>query len=321
MKTVVSLQELVEFEIRPGRLVEEFRALTREAVSTLAAGPVEVVSCPGCGAHEAPAAFTTFGLTYRECATCGSLYVSPRPGAAALAAYAETSPAARFWRERILGETLETRREKLVRPRAEWVVDALAEHRPKATHGADAQSANGPFAEEVAAAAPALSPLQRFDPAHAWTGAPLDFVTAFDVLDRAADVRGLVARAQAALAPGGLLFVTAPCISGFDLQVLWDRSTTLLPPDKLNVLSLEGFRRLFAAPAWDVIELSTPGMFDVENVRHAIQANPDANWPRGVRDLVMQDESGRRELQEYLQRHRLASFARLVVRRSAEPSE
>ena len=90
----------------------------------------------------------------------------------------------------------------------------------------------------------------------------------------------------------------------------------MTPPDKLNLLSIEGFSRLFRAPDWSLIELSTPGMFDVENVRQAMLAAPEADWPRGVREIVLQrDEAARLEFQEYLQRHRLASFARLVVRR------
>ncbi len=73
---------------------------------------------------------------------------------------------------------------------------------------------------------------------------------------------------------------------------------------------------MFAEPRWEIIELSTPGMFDVENVRRAIQEDPGAAWPRVVRELVLQEsEHARLELQEYLQRYRLASFARLIVRR------
>ena len=61
-------------------------------------------------------------------------------------------------------------------------------------------------------------------------------------------------------------------MSGFDLQVLWERSTAILPPDKLNLLSAEGWVSRFAAPTWDMLEFSTPGMFDVENVRRATRA-------------------------------------------------
>jgi SAM-dependent methyltransferase len=317
MKTVVSLQDLVDFEIHPGALLEEFHALTRTSVAALVSGPLVDVPCPACAGTDSSAAFTKLGLSYRLCGTCASVFVSPRPKASALAEYAQSSPAAAFWRDRILGETRAARLDKLIRPRAEWVLDALTEHRPGARAGIDLSGQGPAFLKELASQSPALGSLTSADPhAAPWSVSGLDFVAAFDVLDRASDVAALVAAVHDALGPGGLFFVTAPSVSGFDLQVLWERSPTMTPPDKLNVLSVEGFSQLFRAPDWSLIELSTPGMFDVENVRRAMLAAPEADWPRGVREIVLQrDEGARLEFQEYLQRHRLASFARLVVRR------
>ena len=318
MKTVVSLQELVNAEIRPGRLIEEFRELTGQAVAALAAGSLAAVPCPCCDGDASSPAFEKLGLTYRQCDTCGSLFVSPRPSPAALAEYYRSSLPAVFWRERLLRETLATRRAKLARPRAEWVVDGLTEHLPHAADGIDVSPHGALLIEELRSRSPALRDVRSAAEALDEVGAPAsaDFVTAFDTLDRVADVAAFVHKVHAALRPGGMLFVAAPCISGFDLQVLWDRSPTILPPDKLNLLSIDGFSRLFRPPRWNIIELSTPGMFDVENVRQAIASAPEAGWPRVIRELVGQrDEHARMELQEYLQRHRLASFARLMVRR------
>jgi SAM-dependent methyltransferase len=316
MKTVVSLQELVDVEIRPDRLFDEFRDLSRASVAALAAGPLVDAACQACGSAESRAAFEKLGLKYRECEVCHSVFVSPRPSAAHLAEYYRSSPAARFWRDRVLRETLETRRAKLAAPRAEWVADGVAEHRPRARRGLDLSPHGDLVAGELAALLPDLRveavPLGDALP----QGDGFDLAMAFDTLDRAADVRGLVDGLARALQPGGLLFVIAPTISGFDLQVLWERSPSILPPDKLNLLSIDGFSRLFAAPPWKIIELSTPGMFDVENVRHAIDQAPGADWPRPIRSLVDGGDAARAELQEYLQRHRLASFARLIVRRT-----
>jgi SAM-dependent methyltransferase len=337
MKTVVSMQDLADFEIRPSRLVAEFQARTRASVAAMiAAGPLADAACQACGETASERAFDKLGLDYRRCCRCGTLYVSPRPGASALAAYARGSEAALFWREHVVRETRTMRIEKLVRPRAEWVLDALAEHLPGAAAGLDVSPQGTQLLAELAAQSPTLRqltaahvaadlddegtvPVVRVRPVDAPPLGPassVDFVTAFDALDRAPDVRVLAAAMHAVLRPGGLCFVTAPSISGFDLQVLWEQSATIMPPDKLNLLSIDGFSRLFAPPAWQILELSTPGMFDVENVRQAVADAPGAAWPRVIRELVMQhDDRARLELQEYLQRHRLASFARLAVRR------
>jgi len=316
MKTVVSLQELVDSEIRPDRLFDEFLSLTQTSVTQLASTPLVTVACQACGHQASREAFVKFGLAYRECERCSSVFVSPRPSAEALAEYHRSSPAATFWRDRVLRETLQTRLEKLVQPRAEWVLDGLAEHRPRALDGVDVSTHGDLLMKALTALSPALR-MSAPGRADGPLGSPAsaDFVTAFDTLDRVADVRALMAAVHTVLRPGGVLFVTAPCISGFDLQTLWDRSPGVLPPDKLNLLSIDGLAHLFGGPDWEIIELSTPGMLDVENVRQVVSASPDVAWPRVIARLVDQDERARLELQEYLQRHRLASFARLVVRR------
>jgi SAM-dependent methyltransferase len=293
MKTVVSLQDLLEYEIRPRALLAEYHRLTEAAVRAWPVDSFNEVACPGCGGEAAHTAFERFGLTYKECGTCATVYLSPRPDAGTLAGHARSSDAARFWRERILPETEGARREKILQPRSDWIRDAIAEYAPGATSVLD------------------LSPYELPD-----DGGPVHAITAFEVVDRAPDVPALVAAARRALRPGGLLFVTAPSITGFELQVLWDRAVTIAPPEKINLLSIRGFIALFRA-GWEIVELSTPGMFDVETVRRAVDAAPAAQWPRFVRTLVSETDAQRRmEFQEYLQRARLASFARLIVRRT-----
>jgi SAM-dependent methyltransferase len=340
MKTVVSLQDLLERDIKPNALLAEYLALTRASIAAQWRSHEALVptACPGCGAEDSDPAFERGGFTYRSCPTCGSVYVSPRPTEASLVAYYRDSAAARFWRERILPETAEARAEKLVGPRADWVLDAVAEYAPGARTALDVSPYGAPLAHALLragalqrvvaasgqadvdydrAAVPGLevrpSPIASLP-----SLGPVDVALAFDALERASDAAGLVRALRDALRPGGLLFVTAPNVSGFELQVLWDRSPTIAPPDKLNLLSIEGFQRLFAAPGWEIVEFSTPGMFDLESVRRAVLAEPSHDWPRFIRRLVERgDETAHAEFQEFLQRQRLASFARLVLRRTS----
>jgi len=317
MKTVVSLQDLAEQEIHPAALLEEFRRLTERAVGALFAGTLAQVICPACGEVTATPAFTKWGVAYVRCVACASVYASPRPDDRALSEYDRDAPAARFWRDQVLPATSEVRRRKLTRPRADWVADSVVEHALGVVTVLDLSPADHTFHDDLRATLPTGITVVGGDPRdRSWTShGPFEVVTAFDTLDRISDVRALVNDVADLLRPGGLLFVTAPTISGFDLQILEGDAGALLPPAKLNLLSISGFGRLFGAAPWRVIELSTPGLFDVENVRQAVLAAPDAAWPPVVRSLVLQPEEARRELQEYLQRRRLASFARLVVQR------
>lgn len=308
MRTVVSVQDLVELDIKPGPLLAEFRELTARSIAEFfPTGSLVAASCPACSSDASGEAFTKLGLTYRECARCGSLFVSPRPEAAALERYYRDSAAARFWREHVLAETAEARRDKLVLPRSDWVVEGLAEHAPGASVAVDRSANGGPLRELLE------SRRLRFQ-----AGGPADLVLAFDVLDRAADLPATLAALRRELRAGGLLFATVPSASGFEIQTLWDRSDAVLPPDKLNLPSIAGLRTLFGQPAWELLELSTPGMFDVESVRRAVQSEPDAAWPRFVRSLALESGGeGHASFQEFLQRARRASFARLLVRKVA----
>lgn len=331
MRTVVAVQDFLELEIKPDDLLAEFVRITEQSVrDQLVPRARDEVACPACRHGAGGETFEKFGLRYVLCRRCGSLFVSPRPPQSVIDEYYRSSEASRFWRERVVPSTEPARDAKIARPRAQWVADGLAEHVPAAVTGIALGRDPAPFVSALQQLSPHIQRLLVMDPhtaeAASTPTAPdaltlaaanggLDFAVAFDVLDRCADPRGLVERVRAALRPGGAFFVITPSISGFDLQVLWDRSRTIMPPDRINLFSLRGFRELFAED-WEITELSTPGMFDAETVRRAILADPAAAWPRVLRQLLIEtDPTALTDFQEFLQRHRLSSFARLMLRK------
>jgi hypothetical protein len=341
MKTVVLDRDLLELEIKPQAMLDEYRELlAAEVQSQLAAGKgLQTSACPGCLGKDAKPAFEIFGLAYRECVRCSSVYVSPRPTEDALADFYRNSKAAQYWREKILPATKEKRQEKVYRPRIHWLLDILDRHRPSVELGVSVgyhsdllvaelkRQVDDPFAIIVTNPAADIE-LKGIDLAKVTIKPtssadlpslrPADVVLAFDYLDRCADPDGFFAGAAACLDDGGLLLASTTLISGFDLQVLWERSNSIFPPDRLNLLSVEGLSALFERHGFEMLEFSTPGMFDVEIVRRAILADPQADWPRFIRYLVEnRDENAFNALQEYLQRFRLSSFARVVGRRLA----
>jgi SAM-dependent methyltransferase len=339
MKTIVSVQEISEVEIKPREAVAEWRALVASEIATRWAARADWIriDCPACGNPESLPAFEKCGLAYAECIACGTLHAPHRPSEIELCAWYRESAPARYWRERLLPAGEQTRGEKIVVPRANWVLDGMAEYAPAARRLVDLSPDGRALLDLVAESAHGLTDLLAASATADLDGAsgprvwvrpattadlpslgPADVVIAVDVLDRAADLRALAAALERTLVHGGVLFATAPVASGFEIQTLWDRSPTVLPPDKLNLPTVDGLLRLFAAPAWEVLELSTPGMFDVETVHRAIAADPGANWPRAVRALVERDDpAGRSAFVEFLQSRRLTSFARIVARRKS----
>lgn len=337
MKTVVSVQEISEFDLKPPAAVAQWRALVEAEISRRWVDRSRWIRADWltCKQEDEIPAFERNGIAYVESPACGSLYAPFRPSEDELWSWYRESTPARFWREQLLPASEMARRAKITRPRADWVLDGVAEYAPSARRLIDVSANGRGLVDLVVAENSGLQELvaagMTADVEGVSTGrvlvqptramdlpglGPADVIVAIDALDRAPDLSALVRAFERMLVPGGVVFATAPVASGFEIQTLWERSTSVLPPDKLNLPSVEGLQRLFAAPVWELLELSTPGMFDVEMVRRAIALEPDAPWPRVVRALVERtDTAGRTALVELLQSRRLASFARLVARR------
>lgn len=341
MKTIVSVQEVSEFDLKPPAAVAQWRALVEAEISRRWADRSGWIRAnwPTCKQEDEIPAFERYGIAYVESSFCGSLFAPFRPNEDELWAWYRDSDPARFWRERLLPASETARYEQITRPRADWVLDGIAEYVPHARRVIDVSANGRALVDLVAASVPGLElvvagmtadlegvssgqvfvqPTQVMNlPDHG----SVDVVVAIDALDRAVDLSLLVGAFEKLLAPGGIVFATTPVASGFEVQTLWERSQSVLPPDKLNLPSVKGLQLLFSAPAWELLELSTPGMFDVEMVRRAIALEPHAPWPRVVRTLVERaDTDDRTALVELLQSRRLASFARIVARKKADVS-
>lgn len=338
MKTVVFDGRVLEQEVKPHALLDQYRRLLAEDVRSRLAASDQLIStgCPGCLSHDGRAAFEKLGMQYRQCESCRSLYVSPRPTEELLVDFYRNSKSSLFWRERILPETRETRRDKIFTPRAQWLLDVVDEYLPKAQLGVVVGYHNDLMIEELFRIEENLfrllvtNPigdveldhlkgpnvvLQPMPESRLSALGPSDIFLAFDILDRCVDLDILFSAAKKILAPQGLFVGSTTLISGFDLQVLWDRSESIYPPDRMNLLSVEGLTALYERHGFEPLEFSTPGMFDVEIVRRSVQNAPQGDWPRFIKYLVEnRDEEALKSFQEYLQRYRLSSFGRTVLR-------
>ena len=334
MKTIVSMQELRELEIKPSKLLTEYRSLLEGEVRALWKSrlAVKLERCPACGG-KLEKAFEKWGVNYDKCGGCSSLFAATRPDEDGLGRFYAHSHAAAFWRDQVLETTEAARMEKLLVPRCEWVLAGLAEYLPNAATALDHTPFGAPLLRLMAEQ---LASLESIIAAHPLSGAgtshskaisspgalyakpepKVDFILAFDSLDRASDPKKFVAALRACLNPEGITFLTATSSSGLEIQVLGSRSTSILPPDRLNLFSIEGLQALFPEKEWETCEISTPGMFDVEVVKGHLRPE-DAAGAGVFFDYVIRQRGPEclDALQEFLQQNRLSSFARLIVRK------
>lgn len=341
MKTVVSVNEISEFEIKPQAELAQWKTLVAEEMNSRWADHKKWidVTCPVCSGAAVQSAFTKAAFNYVECNHCGTLYAGSRPSADELFWWYTASRSTEFWKKQLLLSSAASRDEKIIEPRANWIMDGLSEYiSPKALsslHYTDVSFFGKALVEKIVQYAPGMQVVAAgitdgkvnypagVQKNHLVSVDDLsglqatDVLVAIDVLERVPDITSFLTQAEKTIQTGGLLFATCPVASGFEIQSLWDKSPSIVPPDKLNLPTVKGLLGLFSASGqWEVLELSTPGMFDVEVVKQTMHAFPNVAWPRSLHALIDSiDRQGVAMFTEYLQSQRLSSFARIVLKK------
>lgn len=323
-----------EQDIRPKALFDRFLAASGEDAERLFAdhSAFQTIPCPACGGTGVGESFNKLRFEYRECAACGSLYVCPRPPADLFDRFYRTSKASAFFAREFYRQTEDARRERIFRPRAELVAQ-LADRFGLSGTVADAGAGYGTFLEEVRATRAfarhvAIEPGAELAAACRGKGfdvieAPVeragslgaDLCTSFEVVEHVHDPEAFVRALGAAVRPGGLVVYTTLTISGFDLQELWSRSKSIMPPHHINLLSTKGLDTMTRRAGLEVVELTTPGQLDVDIVANALADDPATPVSRLARSIVTADQPARLAFQAFLQAHRLSSHVRVVARR------
>lgn len=338
MKTIVQYDDIREFELKPSALLNAYLQLTQSDVKEyfLDGSALLDCNCPACLSSERNKGFVKFGLQYWECANCKTLYISPRPDESSIDEYYKGSKARKFWNEQLSTATEAKRRDKIFKPRVQWIIETIEEYLPSAQRFSSINATHRPFLEELIESSyfkeiTIINPRTDLDQTSyqkkggRFIEKPIesismdnsaDATSLFEVIDRLSDVDSLFRALEGMLVPGGLCFLTTISISGFDLQVLWEKSNSIFPPDRINVFSTEGLVILFERHGFECIELSTPGLLDIEIVANAYKENPLMDLPRFVKYLLdKRDINAHQSFQQFLQMNRLSSFTRIVLRK------
>jgi hypothetical protein len=118
-----------------------------------------------------------------------------------------------------------------------------------------------------------------------------------------------------------MLFTTLTA-SGVDIQVLGEHVNAVSPPQHLNLLTVTGMKRLVERSGLELVEISTPGVLDVDIVRTTLRECGDIPVPSFARVLAEHpDEAVRSSFQRYLQANHLSSHIRVVARKPEAPAQ
>lgn len=330
MKRVVVDSGLHDSDIRPKSLLSEFRRQSIEDAKVFFGDASQLVdvSCPACESEQRKEVFKKEGFRYHQCGDCQSVYVSPRPAEEILTRYYRESKATRYRVEHFQRETAEARRRYLLRALSNWLGRIVDEKGSTSARSFMDMGTNSTvFFDEIQRLELfeqlyTLNPLPGLDAELDALGVrmvdeslkDLGAVTAIQQLENQFSPFDFIKSAGDRLAINGLFFFTTRTISGFDLQMLWDKAPYIFVPEHLNLLSLEGIEHLVHRAGLSIIELSTPGQLDIELCMQAVKADPSIELPNFIDYLIHhRDELAHRDFQAFLQKHRLSSHVRVAA--------
>lgn len=324
-----------EKDIRPQEIYEKYIQLSLEDATSCFGDEVRHdISCVACGSDNKKEAFKKLGFSYMECNSCGSLFLSPRPSIESFEAFYRDSKSSNYWAEVFFPATLEQRRKSIFKPRVKRLSDMVKDIGSKANSIIDVGAGYGIFLDEWKKINP-QSELIAIEPSAAMASACrkqgfktdenivedvkdfneyADLVVCFEVLEHVYDPISFIGHLKRLAKPGGLVFISTLCIDGFDLQMLWDKSSQISPPHHINFLSVKGFKKLFENAGIENISVTTPGKLDVDIVMNASKKDIDIlNNNRFLNNLIKNSENAS-AFQNFLSTNALSSHAWIIGR-------
>lgn len=289
--------------------------------------------CPACACPEYIRQFDKFGFSYVECKDCDTLFVNPRPNYENLVKFYRESPSTKFWIEEFFLPMAEARREKIFRPRAEYVAGEFA--RLRSGRIADIGAGFGLFLEELkkiwpGAAMCAIEPsadmaeicrgkgfdvipamLEDIEPA----GNRFNLITAFELFEHLLDPLYFLEKVHDLLEEGGALILTTLNGLGFDIQLLWDNSKSIFPPHHLNFFNPYSMKIILERTGFREISVTTPGQLDWDIIEGGY-VNEDMDPGRFFRTVSKYgDLESKTELQSWIRKYNFSSHMRVVARK------
>jgi len=291
------------------------------------------VPCPGCGASAGEPVIVKNGFAYCQCPHCDTLFVNPRPPFEGLRKFYAESPSTKYWVNEFFKPVAEVRREKIFRPRAEYIVSRFPE-----LHGGligDIGAGFGIFLEEMRTLWPESS-LVAIEPSHEMAeicrkkkieviekpleeiddfGTKFDLLTTFELFEHLHQPRMFLEKVHGLLNPRGFFFLTTLNGLGFDIQILWKDSKSLSPPHHLNFFNPRSLSKFLESVGFKVVECSTPGQLDWDIVESAFVSEGieiGHLWRTFSRYGSVQ---AKERLQQWIQEANFSSHMRIVAQK------
>ncbi len=149
------------------------------------------------------------------------------------------------------------------------------------------------------------------------TEAEADIVLAFDCFQRKITPYPFLTACHRFLKDDGLLFMGIKAGSGMDILLLKEKNRNVFPFEHILMPSKEGIREMLEQSGFELLELTTPGMFDVEYLKEHISELPVENAFMHYLLQTCRKET-ESDLQRFIQKAGMSSYAQFVARKKNE---
>ena len=307
-------------EVKPLEPLLSYRAYCVEATrQAREQGAVWRDRSPVSGAPLQPAG-TVEGLRYGRCPEGGGVFLQDLATEASWAALLSDITRYRGSSNTFHAHLRQSRADHVYTPKMQWIHDTLRLHGIATPSVVEVATLPSAFTTWLTASGLFAEVFTHDETAPAsWREAeshlPVQAALLMESLDRVSDPAALLRAVVERVEPGGLVFITALVASGFDLAVLGFRNVYLYPPDRTNCFTREGLVSLLERQGLTLMEVSTPGLLDVEIVEAHLRHDPSTPLSVFERQLIQADAETRAAFQAFLQERALSSFARIVARK------
>ncbi len=324
-----------EEEIRKRDVLDRYLSLVAKDVEDIFDPSYFVpIECPACQGKKYINKFNKIGFQYVLCQDCQTLFANPRPNSEMLHNFYTRSASANFWINDFFKPVEESRREKIFKPRAEYIAKFIGNN--KKITVCDIGAGFGLFLEELRKILP-YNDYFAIEPSAAMADIcknkkintevksleqinnmeeRFDIISAFELLEHVFSPRMFLEKIYCLLKPNGYLVLTTLNNKGFDIMLLGHKSKSIYPPHHINFFNPYSIQILLKALNFEIVEVSTPGKLDwsiIEGMINNKEVDLGEFWKEFSKFGSLK---AKKELQTWIAANNLSSHMRVIAKKT-----